>query len=59
MPPQMRKAGDLGAINPIPFPVIVANCFAWLAYAFNNKDWYVLASNLPGLLLGLFFTLSW
>jgi solute carrier family 50 protein (sugar transporter) len=35
-----------------------ANCVAWLVYAFLTVDIYVLASNIPGLLLGSFMTIS-
>ena len=45
-------------LNPIPFPVVVANCVAWVGYAIVNKDPYVFLANDPGLLLGLFYTLS-
>lgn len=45
-------------LNPIPFPVVVANCVAWVAYAIVCKDPYVFLANDPGLLLGLFYTLS-
>lgn len=45
-------------LNPIPFPVVVANCMAWVAYAIVSKDPYVFLANDPGLLLGLFYTFS-
>ncbi len=45
-------------LNPIPFPVVVANCVAWVGYSIVNKDPYVFMANDPGLLLGLFYTLS-
>ena len=45
-------------LNPIPFPVVVANCMAWVAYGIVNRDPYVFLANDPGLLLGLFYTLS-
>ena len=45
-------------LNPIPFPIVVANCVAWVAYAVVNKDPYVFLANDPGILLGLFYTLS-
>jgi solute carrier family 50 protein (sugar transporter) len=35
-----------------------ANCVAWLVYSFLTVDIYVLASNIPGLLLGSFMTIS-
>ena len=49
---------SLQDLNPIPFPVVVANCMAWVAYAIVSKDPYVFLANDPGLLLGLFYTLS-
>ena len=45
-------------LNPIPFPIVIANCVAWVAYAVVNKDPYVFLANDPGILLGLFYTLS-
>ncbi|KAL3130843.1 hypothetical protein ABBQ38_000175 [Trebouxia sp. C0009 RCD-2024] len=54
----MRKHGRLGELNPIPFPVVIANCMAWVAYALVSKDPYVFLANDPGLLLGLFYTFS-
>ncbi|DBA83844.1 TPA: hypothetical protein ACH3X1_006359 [Trebouxia sp. C0004] len=54
----MRRTGRIGDLNPIPFPVVVANCVAWVGYSIVNKDPYVFMANDPGLLLGLFYTLS-
>ena len=45
-------------LNPVPFPIVIANCVAWVAYAVVNKDPYVFLANDPGILLGLFYTLS-
>ena len=55
--PQVRKTGDLGAMNPLPFPVITANCLLWVGYAYNYSDWFLFFANTPGVLLGLFYTL--
>jgi hypothetical protein len=32
-----RKAGELGAFNPIPCPLIFGNCMGWLAYSFIKQ----------------------
>ena len=53
-----RRIGSLGELNPLPFPLIFANCLGWLAYSFVLRDYYVFFSNAPGCLLGLYFTLS-
>lgn len=50
MPPQ-----DL---NPLPFPVMFANCVGWVAYTFVIDDIYVYVPNEIGLMLGAFYTLS-
>lgn len=54
----MRRSGRLGELNAIPFPVVVANCVAWVGYGIVTKDPYVFLANDPGLLLGLFYTFS-
>ncbi len=54
----MPTARVMQDLNPIPFPVVVANCVAWVGYSIVNKDPYVFMANDPGLLLGLFYTLS-
>lgn len=55
MQPKLYLLQDL---NPIPFPIVIANCVAWVAYAIVSKDPYVFLANDPGVLLGLFYTLS-
>ena len=40
-------------LNPLPSAVAVANCTAWLAYAFVISDWYIWVENYLGLLSGL------
>ena len=45
------KQKSLGDLNPKPWAVISGNCFGWLAYAYYTKNPFVLASNIPGLLV--------
>jgi hypothetical protein len=35
-----------------------ANCVAWLVYAFLTRDPYVLASNVPGVLIASYMAIS-
>ncbi len=53
-----RKEGDLGDLNPIPWPAITGNCAAWLGYSYFKRDWFVYLANQPGFLMGLFYTFS-
>ena len=44
--------------NPLPFPLIFANCVAWVSYAYVKQDIFVFLANDFGILFGFFFTLS-
>ena len=48
----------LQSLNPVPFPIIAANGAAWVAYAFVKGDPFVFLANDPGLLSGLFLTIT-
>jgi hypothetical protein len=54
----LKAAGSLGAFNPLPMPVIFANCLGWLIYSFLKKDVFIMASNAPGLLLATWYVLT-
>ena len=45
------KRGRLGNLNPVPWAVMTGNCLGWAAYGYYTKDPFVLASNMPGLVL--------
>lgn len=53
-----REAGTLGNLNVAPFAMIVGNCAAWLIYGLLVSNPYIVLSNAPGLLCGLFMVLS-
>eukprot|EP01024_Parvocaulis_polyphysoides_P018369 TRINITY_DN1813_c1_g2_i1.p1 TRINITY_DN1813_c1_g2~~TRINITY_DN1813_c1_g2_i1.p1 ORF type:complete len:270 (-),score=42.54 TRINITY_DN1813_c1_g2_i1:124-912(-) len=55
---QVRQTQTLGELNPLPFPVITANCVGWLLYAVLLKNYFLLFGNLPGALLGIFYSLT-
>jgi len=48
-----RKNGSLGALNPLPFAMVLGNCVGWTSYGFLAKDYYLVAGNMPGILVGL------
>ncbi|KAK9815217.1 hypothetical protein WJX72_000111 [[Myrmecia] bisecta] len=57
----VRKAaavGYLGDLNPLPFPMTLANCAGWICYGLLTQDTYVLLANELGFLLGMFYTLT-
>jgi len=52
----LRRAvmkGSLGPLNPLPFSMMTGNCIGWCAYAYYTHDPFVLAANLPGLLISM------
>jgi len=53
-----RKEGNLGDFNPLPMPIIFGNCLGWLTYSYLKKDPFVFAANAPGLLLGIWYTMT-
>ncbi|GFR43451.1 hypothetical protein Agub_g4534 [Astrephomene gubernaculifera] len=55
---QARANKHLGDLNPLPLVAIIANCAGWLLYGSIARDPYVILANEPGLLLGIFMTVS-
>jgi solute carrier family 50 (sugar transporter) len=67
---QVRKSGSLGSLNPIPFGITghlllpllsflsVTNCIGWVIYGILRHDYFLFFSNISGLVLGLFYSLS-
>eukprot|EP01025_Chloroclados_australasicus_P037509 TRINITY_DN3829_c1_g1_i1.p2 TRINITY_DN3829_c1_g1~~TRINITY_DN3829_c1_g1_i1.p2 ORF type:complete len:269 (+),score=11.79 TRINITY_DN3829_c1_g1_i1:65-808(+) len=55
---QVRHSHQLREINPLPYPVITANCVGWLIYSAVTQDPFVFAGNIPGSLLGVFYTFT-
>ena len=45
--------GSLGSLNPFPFPFICGNCLGWTVYGYYTRDPFVVAANLPGLILSV------
>ncbi len=55
---RVRASGRLGEFNPLPLIAIIANCTCWLVYGCLKADAYVIAANVPGLMLGFFMSFS-
>jgi solute carrier family 50 protein (sugar transporter) len=45
--------GELGDLNPFPFAMMTGNCLGWTAYGYYTRDPFVVAANVPGLVLSL------
>lgn len=43
--------GRLGCLNPLPWAFLTGNCLGWCAYGYYTHDPFILATNLPGLVL--------
>lgn len=53
-----RREKNLGDLNPMPYPAILANCIGWICYSFVLRNNYVYVPNQIGFMLGLFYTMS-
>jgi solute carrier family 50 (sugar transporter) len=45
--------GSLGPLNPFPWTFCAGNCLGWVVYGYYTRDPFVLAANLPGLVLSI------
>ena len=54
---ERKRQGDLGNFNPLPYPVILANCASWIAYSLYIDDYFLFFANAPGILVGVYFTM--
>jgi len=52
------RMGSLGNLNTTPWAVMTGNCLGWCAYSYYTADPFVLASNLPGLILSLWLNIG-
>jgi solute carrier family 50 (sugar transporter) len=48
----------LGPLNPNPWAIMTGNCLGWCSYAYYTKDPFILASNLPGLVLSIWLNMG-
>ena len=52
------KERTLGPLNPNPWAVLTGNCLGWSSYAYYTNDPFILASNLPGLILSFWLNIG-
>lgn len=45
--------GELGNLNPFPWVMTTGNCLGWVAYGYVTTDPFVLAANVPGLVVSI------
>jgi len=50
--------GKLGSLNPVPWAVMTGNCLGWTAYAWYTRDPFILASNIPGIIVSVWLNLG-
>uniref|UniRef100_A0A7S0VVN7 Sugar transporter SWEET1 n=1 Tax=Hemiselmis tepida TaxID=464990 RepID=A0A7S0VVN7_9CRYP len=55
---EARGKVELGDVNPDVFPVLMVNCIAWSIYSAIQSNAYIFSGNIPGVICGLFYTLS-
>jgi solute carrier family 50 protein (sugar transporter) len=49
------RTQKLGKINPDPFKMIIGCALCWTLFGFVTNDVYIIASNLPGVNLGIYY----
>eukprot|EP00339_Tiarina_fusa_P006294 CAMPEP_0117068956 /NCGR_PEP_ID=MMETSP0472-20121206/48332_1 /TAXON_ID=693140 ORGANISM="Tiarina fusus, Strain LIS" /NCGR_SAMPLE_ID=MMETSP0472 /ASSEMBLY_ACC=CAM_ASM_000603 /LENGTH=270 /DNA_ID=CAMNT_0004791235 /DNA_START=50 /DNA_END=863 /DNA_ORIENTATION=- len=52
------KAGKLGALNSTPWAVMTGNAVGWCAYSYYAWDPFILASNIPGLVVSIWLNMG-
>jgi solute carrier family 50 (sugar transporter) len=55
---QCLLKGSLGNLNPVPWAVMSGNCLGWLIYAHFAHDPFILASNIPGILVSVWLNVG-
>ena len=55
---EVRASGKLGALNAVPLVAMAGNTAAWVGFACVAGDPFIFAANLPGMLLGLWYSVS-
>jgi solute carrier family 50 protein (sugar transporter) len=55
---QALLKGSLGPLNPFPWTMQTGNCLGWVIYGYYTRDPYVVAGNLPGLILSIWLNMG-
>lgn len=49
---------SLGHLNPFPFAIQTGNTFGWVCYGYCVRDPFVIAANVPGLMISLWLNIG-
>lgn len=52
------EKGSLGVLEPFPWVMMTGNCLGWVVYGYYQRDPFLVAANLPGLLLSLWLNMG-
>merc|ERR1711871_894119 len=52
------RSGQIGSLNAFPYTLMTLASFQWTCYGFCIKNGYIVASNLPGCCLSLWYLLA-
>ena len=52
------KGRALGSLNPGPLALMLVSTVSWMGYALARKDFFILASNLPGAVVSTWYVTS-
>eukprot|EP00842_Homolaphlyctis_polyrhiza_P000205 jgi/Hompol1/1185/HPOL_005529-RA len=55
---RVEKSENIGEVNPMPFPLIIANSLAWIMYSMLIQNPFIFIPNILGYPLGIFYTLT-
>ena len=53
-----RAKGQIGSLNPLPYPVLLANCVSWTVYSIMKEDTFLFLAQVAGVVLSTFYTLT-
>lgn len=55
---EARYTRYLGTTNPYPFVITIFNCVGWVIYGCLKQDFFLFFSNIFGVTLGLYYTIT-
>lgn len=50
-----REKGTIGSLNPLPYPIVAANCVSWMMYGAISGNYWVYCPNFTGLFAGAYY----
>ena len=53
-----RAKGEINQLNPLPYPVLLANCVSWTVYSVMKVDTFLFLAQVAGIILSTFYTLT-